>query len=60
MYAVDQLAALAKRKYEKTGVEYPKLGFTEDMMSGVGMTKTTERLTGLVGRAGRSFFRSRY
>lgn len=50
VYSVDQMAALAKRKYEKTGIEYPKMHLPEVMLKHVGMEKTSERLTGLLGR----------
>lgn len=51
------MAALAKRKFEKTGITYPKLGFPENILKTFGMTKTSERLTGLEGREDQAFFR---
>lgn len=59
VYSVTDLAALAKRKYEKTFIPYPKLGFPEKMMQFIGMTKTTEKLTGLQGREDQAFLTTR-
>lgn len=60
VYSVTDLAALAKRKYEKTAIPYPKLGYPETMMKLIGMTKTTEKLTGLQGREDQAFLTRRY
>ena len=57
VYAVEQLIALAKRKYEKTGIDYPNRRIPENMLKLRGMTKTSEKLTGLSGREENRFLR---
>lgn len=57
VYAVEQLMALAKLKYKAIGVRYPLQALPDEMTKLKGMTKTSEKLTGLAGRSSNAYFR---
>ncbi|KAI0784482.1 hypothetical protein C8Q75DRAFT_779096 [Abortiporus biennis] len=54
IYSVEQLEKLAEKKFEALGIEYPALMFPPNFM-----IKTSEHLTGLLGRPDNLFARIR-